>query len=706
MRFERYLVPISVCVLVAFIVALYVVYDNVKERTLEELNSGQVLYAKQAASGIREYINNVTSTLTFLAQFPDVIDVNERGQRILDSYQRLLPGEIKGVTRVGAHGRIIYTVPDRQSIGRDISGQEHIRLALKTRQPVISDVFVAVQGFRTVAVHVPVFRRGAYDGTLAFLLSFESIARKYIDNIQIGKNGYAWAASAEGKVISSPTPDFIGRGVRDIYRNSPQLLVMAEDMVHGKEGAAIFSERDSSGRVQVEHAVSLPVHFGNTYWSIVVVAPEEDALASLSRLRSTLLLITVALLTIYAILMYVIVRFRIVIGEQRKREAIDAALAESEARYKNLFEQNPAPMLIYELGTLRMLGTNDAFRHHYGYTDDDIARMVLTDLYPEDLKGPITELIKKLRGYRNVGQWRHIKKDGSVIHIVACSNDMVYKGRTARVAVITDVTHRVEAEQRMQSLNLELERGVEQRTAELKIAKEQAESADQLKSAFLATMSHELRTPLNSIIGFTGILLLDMAGPLNDEQRKQLGMVQHSAQHLLALINDVLDISKIEAGQLQVVLKKCDIRHSIEKVVSSVRPLVERKGLQLRVTVGPEVGHMISDARRVEQIFLNLLNNAIKFTEHGSVSVDCRTIGGMLTTKFSDTGLGIRPEDVGRLFRPFSQIDSGITRAHEGTGLGLSICKRLVEKLGGTIDVESTFGEGSTFTVVLPLSEG
>jgi signal transduction histidine kinase len=153
-----------------------------------------------------------------------------------------------------------------------------------------------------------------------------------------------------------------------------------------------------------------------------------------------------------------------------------------------------------------------------------------------------------------------------------------------------------------------------------------AEAADKVKSAFLATMSHELRTPLNSIIGFTGIVLQRMAGPLTAEQEKQLGMVRRSARHLLDLINDVLDLSKIEAGQLEVRLEPFDLPAVIERVVASVQPLADRKALTLSVHIAPEVGSMVSDRRRVEQILLNLLSNAIKFTNTGSVSVTA-TVG-------------------------------------------------------------------------------
>jgi PAS domain S-box-containing protein len=273
-----------------------------------------------------------------------------------------------------------------------------------------------------------------------------------------------------------------------------------------------------------------------------------------------------------------------------------------------------------------------------------------------------------------------------------------------------ETTVRKRAELDLRELNDELERKVRERTEDLRQALHRAEAADRVKSAFLATMSHELRTPLNSILGFTGILLQRMAGPLTQEQGKQLGMVQTSARHLLELINDVLDISKIEAGQLDVRIAPFDPGSSIAHAVSSVEPLATKKGLSVVFESGELPATLSSDRRRFEQILLNLLNNAIKFTDEGAVTVSAQVNAGedatkppVLHVRVADTGTGISPEHLQSLFQPFRQLDSGLGRQHEGTGLGLAICQRLANLLGAHIEVQSAVGEGSQFTLCLPL---
>lgn len=279
-------------------------------------------------------------------------------------------------------------------------------------------------------------------------------------------------------------------------------------------------------------------------------------------------------------------------------------------------------------------------------------------------------------------------------------------GRVVRVAgAIQDITDHRNAEIELEMHRTRLEELVERRTAELAEAKERAESADRMKSAFLATMSHELRTPLNSIIGFTGILLQEIPGKLNEEQRKQLGMVRISARHLLALINDVLDLSKIEAGQLEIESVSFDVRGSVRRVLDSLRTTAEERGLALSSEVAAEVHQVEGDPRRFEQILMNLAGNALKFTDSGSVSVVVEAPrDGTVSVLVRDTGTGIPLDEQGAVFQPFRQLDTGPSRRHEGTGLGLSICRSLVELMHGEIWLASEPGKGSTFGFRLPAS--
>ncbi|MGD0779629.1 MAG: ATP-binding protein [Dehalococcoidales bacterium] len=257
---------------------------------------------------------------------------------------------------------------------------------------------------------------------------------------------------------------------------------------------------------------------------------------------------------------------------------------------------------------------------------------------------------------------------------------------------IEDITERKRMEEELAGNSRKLEQ-----------ANIRLQEVDRLKSIFLASMSHELRTPLNSIIGFTGIILQGMSGEINQEQRKQITMVKNSANHLLSLINDVLDVSKIEAGRVDLSPEEMRLDDVVKEVAEAFSPAASEKDLELLTEV-PEGILLLSDRRRVKQVLMNLVSNAIKFTDRGSVKIAAKMArDGNVEIRVIDTGIGIKKEDTDKLFQPFQQIDMSLTRSREGTGLGLHLAKKLATLLGGNISAKSEYGRGSEFILTIQL---
>ena len=283
----------------------------------------------------------------------------------------------------------------------------------------------------------------------------------------------------------------------------------------------------------------------------------------------------------------------------------------------------------------------------------------------------------------------------------------------AVVSALHDLRQQVENErlyEELKRLNLDLEDRIraatahlEEQNAQLLWQAHEVEKANRLKSEFLASMSHELRTPINAIVGYAALLLESMFGPLTDQQKDALERTRAAADHLRALIDDILDLAKIEAGKMQFMLEELSLADVVRETSQQMEPMIRRKSLSYTVDIGDATPAIVSDRTKLKQILLNLLSNAMKFTTRGGVSVVVRPHAMGVRIDVNDTGIGIRPEHLSVIWEDFRQVDQSRTREFGGTGLGLSITRKLVERLGGSISVESIVGVGTTFTVMLPI---
>jgi signal transduction histidine kinase len=294
---------------------------------------------------------------------------------------------------------------------------------------------------------------------------------------------------------------------------------------------------------------------------------------------------------------------------------------------------------------------------------------------------------------------RVIRKDGIQRWVIdRFSWEKSLSGRIVALSgVVSDITEQKQHEQDLQSLNAELERHVAERTAEL-------ERANRTKDEFLANMSHELRTPLNSVLGLSEALLEQRQGPLNDQQQKSLQIVEESGRHLLDLINDVLDLSKIEAGKFDFYPQSFSVDDLCRSSLAFIKAQAAKKSIQVTYSNQSCVVNIFADSRRLKQILVNLLTNAVKFTpDNGHVTLEVKTNLDQELIQFSvsDTGVGIADTDLQRLFQPFVQVDSSLNRQYQGTGLGLALVQKLADLHGGSVSVESEVGKGSCFTVNL-----
>ncbi|MEB3220025.1 MAG: PAS domain S-box protein [Nostocales cyanobacterium 94392] len=375
--------------------------------------------------------------------------------------------------------------------------------------------------------------------------------------------------------------------------------------------------------------------------------------------------------------------------EASERKVAEKALKQSEAQFRAIFERSSMGICLVDIKG-RIVDINPALCKMLRYNFHELSQKNFTnyicfeksdlELYKQLIAGKIErlEIERKL-----------LHKDGGTVWTHLSISLIVHNNGKPKffLAIIEDISERKETE------------------IELRKSKEAAEVASRAKSEFLATMSHELRTPLNAIMGLSQLLQQEIIGSINDKQKEYIDCIYSSGLHLLELINDILDLSKVEAGKEELSLISLQVEDLCNYVISTVRERAEEKGLQLNCSIDQRAESCIADERRIKQMLLNLLTNAIKFTSVGSVSLQVMKMPQGIAFRVCDTGIGIKPHQFQYLFEPFTQLDSRLNRQYEGTGLGLALTRKLARLHGGDVTVESNFGKGSRFTLFIPDNE-
>ena len=372
--------------------------------------------------------------------------------------------------------------------------------------------------------------------------------------------------------------------------------------------------------------------------------------------------------------------------EASERKAAQKALKQSEAQFRAIFERSSMGICLVDIKG-RIVDVNPALCEMLGYDFRELSQKSFADyIYFENGDVALYKQLMLSKVDRLEIERQLLHKDGGTVWTHLSLSLIVRANGKPKffLAIIEDIRERKQTE------------------SKLRESKEAAEVGSRAKSEFLATMSHELRTPLNAIMGLSQLLQQEIVGSINHKQKEYIDCIYSSGVHLLELINDILDLSKVEAGKEELSLFPLQVEDLCHYVISTVRDRAQEKGLALTCSIDKRVDSCIADERRIKQMLLNLLTNAIKFTSKGNISLQVIRISEGIAFRVSDTGIGIKSNQLKLLFEPFKQLDSRLNRQYEGTGLGLALTRKLARLHGGDITVESTYGKGSRFTLFLP----
>ncbi|MCB2182303.1 MAG: response regulator [Desulfobulbaceae bacterium] len=685
----------------------YLPYKVVLVSTINSLNDQQLVLAKQAALGIMDFFHHYEKALVRMARSPHIITLDDMGKSLLEELYLVNQDEIRAITRVDATGHILFTFPyDQHAIGKDISGQEHNRKIIETHEPVVSEVFTAVQGYETLAYAIPVFDEGKYVGSLGILIPFEAISQKYLAGIVLGDDGYAWMLSQTGVELYCPVPGHVGKTIWQTSSRFPSVIDMAKKMMQGKQGRTVYiydRVRGNETEVIKKHAVYYPVKLPGTFWSLVVATPESESLNAVRDFGKWWLAIFGGVVVALLVLLQAFLRFQRSAAEERNRLVTQEKLLEENRLFSRFMNNAHIPIVMVHVdGKIEFV--NKKFQEIYGYTLDDIGTMKewFARAYPDkELQEEVAlSWREKLQEAIASGDAVTFKeraitcKDGSVRDVVfsyTLIDDRI-------VIILNDKTERNRIKQKEQELF--------QRQARTKKM--------EALGLMAGGVAHDLNNILSGIVSYPEVILMQL--PEKSKLRGPIKTIHQSGLRAAAVVADLLTIVRgvartRETYDLNMLILEYFDSPEFKKL-KSLHPDVS-----FETRFGPDHLLISCSGLHIKKCLMNLITNAAEsFGKKGSGNVvvatrrqgadeinnsDLHIHGEYAVVSVSDTGAGIPEKDLEHIFEPFYTKK---IMGKSGTGLGLAVVWNTVEDHNGTITVNST-EKGTTFELFFPVSE-
>ncbi len=678
----------------------YLSYRDVKIKTIANFNNEQRIVARQAAKGLQSFFTEYAISLGYLAKQKDIIDLNRAGKaRIAEFYNQHF-SKISAITRVDASGRIVYTVPFvRQAIGRDVSSQAHNRRLMEYHQPLVSEVFMAVQGYRAVAFAMPIFKNYTYQGSLTILIPFQRIAEKYLADIRLGDSGSAWLLSRKGIELFCPSPGHAGQSIFKTFADSPTVIAMAERMIKGKQGTTVYTDeqtkKDTTGTV-TNLAVYMPVELPGNFWSIVVATPENQVLSTMQFFRDTWLILILLTFTGSILLTFYLFKVWNLVREEERRRATEKALWESEEKYRMLVEN--ANDLIFIVQDEAVKYANPKAEKVFGCSLAELKSRPFTEYIHPDDRDIVPNLHRRKQpGEKNgnLAYFRAVNEKAEDVYLQINSRLTTWEGRPAAIILARDITELKRAAREKENLEGQLRQALKMEAI----------------GTLAGGIAHDFNNILAAIVGYAELAKNEL--PAESRAGKSLEEVLKASGRARDLVLQILTFSRKSdrnRAHLQFYLL---VRETIKLLRASIPSTIK-----IQQDIDPHSGTILADPTQIHQVLMNLCTNAAQaMDENGGVlfvGLDCLELkekdlkeeadlrpGLYVRLTVKDTGCGIDQVIKDRIFDPyFTTKEVG-----KGSGMGLSVVHGIVKSHDGMVTVASKPNQGTTFKVYFPRVE-